>query len=299
MEQAGVRVDLIAYDGRHVVRFLTTAALKYFKYAYDLVVCVNHQSIPLLFIFSYFGKSPTVYWKLETYNLPFYSGLIPLLESAERFCRRSKVDLVAPSLQRLDLQMVPFRSHHVVYNAPDFEYVTDSPRHLRKDISLVLYGNMRNPKNVYMQDWIDAIKNESGLNLTIIGAGGEPDESIDFMPAMEHPRLIALLSEPDLFNFSIVGYRPVDVNTRYAAPNKAIESLACGLPLIGHIENDYVCKIIDRFKCGVIIDFNNIGSVTDALLAVNYEESVRNSLVAAKELCLGNAVQYSPLWVRS
>lgn len=292
-----IKVLKVTYKDGHRIRFIFDAIYSLLAARPTRVICVNHQSIPILFLISHLYFVKIVYWKLETYNLPFYLGIIQFLEFCEYFIKRSNVDLIVPSHERKNIQLSKFRSISIVNNAPLRPYINViSKNPISESISLVVYGNMRNPDGIFLNEWVSFCKSNTMFKLSVFGKFGENCDTIQYFDTISHDDLIKRLTNPNNYHFSIVGYRPIDINTRFAAPNKAIESLACGLPLIAHYQNSYVCDIIERFNCGIILDFADLPRSNLFSNTIEYEELKENSLLAAQELCLDKTLSHTALW---
>ena len=130
--------------------------------------------------------------------------------------------------------------------------------------------------------------------LPFIGKDGDNVDRTRYISRLSHTDLISELCEGG-YMYSLVGYRPVGINTLMAAPNKLIESLACGIPIIGHTGNEYVAQIVEKYQCGFLMNFEELKLYNFRKKMKNWECHRENALKAAGNLCLATKLANSPL----
>lgn len=291
------QVDVVEYKNFKRLRFIFDAIAKSFTRKYTKIICVNHQSLPILLLLSWLTSRPLTFWKLESYK-PFDNWSVALnLQLLEFLINRNAVSLIVPTSYRAKLQSPRYKHTYVVPNAPTKPYVSTAA--IRKtdtgSTSLVLYGSIHKGENVFLNEWITFCESNTNCKLSIIGKEGVNSARISWIGKLQHNVLIDELCDPGKFCFSIVGYRATSQNNKYAAPNKLIESLACGLPVIGHTGNPYVVEVINKYGCGLIADFDTLDLTKLNLTEKQYACLARGAFNAAKQLCLVNAIEGTPL----
>lgn len=297
IRESGWEVDVVEYTNFSRVQFIIDALVKIFKNGYSKIICVNNQSLPIVLVLSWISKKKLVYWKLES-DKPFENWSIALkLQLLEWLLKRKAVSLVVPTTQRSQIQTPVFNNIFIVPNAPVKPYFTGQRDLYCERINLVLYGNMNKEDDIFLNEWIKYCKAKANIVLTIIGKEGKNEDRISWLPKIPHEQLIIELCKQDRFHFSIVGYRPINLNQLYSAPNRLIEGLACSLPIIGHIDNPYIFDLIRDYNCGLLCDFNKLNELVIDIDQERYSELVRGSINASKDLCLTNRLKNTPLWI--
>lgn len=271
----------------------------------DLVLCVGFQSLPVL-ILSWFFDRAWVYWKLESPKAFDNWSLVLKLQLIEWIINRNSVLLVLPSFERLKIQKPSFSKSHIVYNAPTSFFIDKIKSRLEisdheKCKSFVLYGNLAKG-SVYLDEWIefftDIYCDAREFELTLIGRSFNNQfkgisKNISYLGEISHSDLISKLSSG--FGYSLVGYKATSQNTIYAAPNKLLESLSCGIPIIGHYGNPYVKEIVEKYNCGFLIDFENISYSEIKSNILNWDFHRKSTLVAAHAMALDMSIKESIL----
>lgn len=292
------QVEVVEFIASRRVDFIWRSIIFLFKRKYDKFVFVNFQSLPVLFIASLLGIKNLIYWKLESHQ-PFENwSLVLKFQLLEWVINRKSVNLMVPTLQRVKIQNPVFLNTFVLPNAPLLPYVNfqanDTP--IPEVIKLIIYGNASAASDIYLNDWASLVTSQHRLALTVIGQHGIPQSNVRFLDRLPHADLVKMLLS-NKFQYSIVGYKNRNFNTLFAAPNKLIESLSCGIPVIGNINNPYIAEIVNTHKCGILMDFDCLD--LNALLdqAIDYKLHSSNALIAANELCLMNQVAKTPLGI--
>lgn len=292
------QVDVIEYKNFRRTRFVVDAFYRLFTKKYSKIVCVNHQSLPILLLLSWLSSKPLVFWKLESYKL-FENWSIALnLQLLEYILNRDSVSLIVPTSFRAKIQAPRFDHTYILPNAPISPYIKNDTA-LRKfhpeNIKLVLYGTIHRNESVFLNEWVDFCERTSNCELTVIGKNGLATHRVSWRGKLKHDLLIDELCDHNKFTFSLVGYQAIGQNNKYAAPNKLIESLACGLPVIGHADNPYIVDLIDQYGCGLVVDFGKLDTFALDLSHEKYAELAQAAINTAKHLCLSNTVLSTPL----
>ena len=292
-QQNNCKIDIIEYKNFKRLNFIASAFSKAFRKQYTKIVCIYNQSLPVLVILSWISSKNLVYWKLESHKLFDDWSIAINLQLLEYLVKRSSVELIVPTHHRAKIQFPRFNSTSILPNAPIKPYICDNrcPRLFnRAKINLIFYGNINNKEEVFLNEWISFCERSPDYYLTVIGENGSDTDKITWLGRLNHDCLIEKLCNYKKFTFSLVGYRATNQNNKFAAPNKLIESLACGLPVIGHVDNLYVAELIKQYQCGLLIDFTEIDPFILDVTPERYDELVLGASHAANSLCLSNTV---------
>jgi glycosyltransferase involved in cell wall biosynthesis len=293
VQQNNCKIDVIEYKNFKRLSFIASAFSKAFRKQYTKIICIYNQSLPVLLILSWISSKPLVYWKLESHRLFDNWSIAVNLQLLEYLVKRNSVELIVPTRHRAIIQVPKFNSVGILPNAPIEPYIqnkTCSRLFNRAKINLVLYGTINNKEEVFLNEWVNFCEQSPDYYLTVIGENGTDTDKITWLGRLNHDCLIEKLCDYNKFTFSLVGYRATHQNNEFAAPNKLIESLACGLPVIGHVDNLYVAELIKQYQCGLLIDFTKIDTFTLDVTPEKYDELVLGALNAAHSLCLSTTV---------
>jgi glycosyltransferase involved in cell wall biosynthesis len=128
---------------------------------------------------------------------------------------------------------------------------------------------------------IDIVRENEKLRLIVAGVG--PDQSLfENLPAEEQQRIIYLgwipheqvlyyESKSDiLFSYN----KPDFPNNKYAIPNKVLEAMLCGKPIIVN-EGTYAADIVRRENFGLVVPFGNKESFQKAIIMLQDNPDVR------------------------
>lgn len=294
----GFQVDVVQYRNFGRLRFLVDSLKKVYKKKYTKIICANQQSLPVLFFMSWLTSNQLFFWKLESYKLFENLSIALNLQILEYFLNRNAVSLLVPSNLRAKIQAPKFKRTYILPNAPMYPYCkkeTITRSFCSDRIKIVIYGSIHNNENIFLNNWVDFCNLSQNCQLTIIGKEGEDSQNVVWRSKMNHDLLIEDLCDQNKYTFSVVGYRSLGQNNKNAAPNKLIESLACGLPVIGHSDNPYIVDLVEKYSCGLLVDFRRLDTFAIDISQEKYSELIQGAINAANELCLSSAILETPL----
>jgi glycosyltransferase involved in cell wall biosynthesis len=127
-------------------------------------------------------------------------------------------------------------------------------------------------EGTYWREIVDYVKADKELvsELAFVGHSFEGlklyvdtlcDPRIKCLPTVPHGELNELYSSYDV---GLILYKPIDLNTELAAPNKLYEFWANGLPVLAP-KLSGLCSQIDNPVFGVMVDLRSSADVTNAL----------------------------------
>lgn len=267
LSEARCAFDVIEYRHRNRFGLLRDVARQLRKFRYDRLVLVNVQAL----LFGLLAWLPSlrsvVYWKLESGRAFESFSLAGILPALEWIVPRKRVALVVPSHHRREVQAPAFRRVDVIPNAPLRPYLSresvrsENARGGSPSGSLIMYGNLsRDPDGMYVEEWRDFASRSDLFQIDFLGgvkSHNVASHNVRELPKIPHPRLIEVLLS-SRYKYSVIGYRPVGVNTKLAAPNRLIESLACGVPVVVHSGNPYLVDMVRAYDCGFVMNFDSL-----------------------------------------
>lgn len=304
LAEMGCEFDLVEYNHKERFVFARNVFRRLCGANYDRIVLVNVQSL-IFGLLAWLPRfPPVVYWKLESgraFENFSLAGCLPVLEWA---MPRARMSLIVPSYHRRDVQSPIFRSANVIPNAPLRPYFArENIRNERRindfpPNTLVMYGNLgRDPVGMYISEWERFVAGSNRLRMDFLGMDGPCEElfhNVRRLSKIPHSQLIDLLLSFS-YMYSVIGYRPVGVNTKLAAPNRLIESLSCGVPVIVHSENPYLVQTVESYGCGFVMNFESLDFRSLEHGLRDWERHARGARKAAIELSLTTALRGTAL----
>lgn len=269
----GHRAKLLEYRGgrlRYAVASLLAALV---QPRGSLLVFTGLQSLPALVVASrLMPQSQLCYWALESYVPGDAASLAVRLSRLEDFVAHRRVNLILPIEERA----ARHRRHayarvSVLPNVPRSgrRFV---PRTLRRGetVRLVHYGSM-DPAKTYIDELIDRVAAVDNLELTTIGTydGTRPaHDRVRHLGPMRHADLLAALGSG--FHYAVVGYKPLNFNWTFCAPNKFYESLSCSLPVVANSLNPTLRRLVGETGAGICGTFDDLSWLNADLLCNDY-----------------------------
>jgi glycosyltransferase involved in cell wall biosynthesis len=89
---------------------------------------------------------------------------------------------------------------------------------------------------------------------------------------ISYTRALELSSQADVL---FATYDPAIPNHRYASPNKVFEAMMLGIPIIG-ARGTNVDKIIEKYNCGLVIEYGIIDQLDKALTTLYEAPELRS-----------------------
>jgi len=215
-------------------------------YRSKIQVYVGNRALLQLFFASYFSNKTLVYWSLESYTGFENNSKIMWLTRIQYLINWRFIKVVYPlEIRKLSMPIPILKSNmFIIPNVPVLPF--DLLNHFRDSqrvIDFIHYGELDN-RRVYTNDILSFVKVIEGL-IEVYG--------VNYFPLIENEKFVyygGVISHLDLMKklkscrFGFVGYRPIDFNTRTAAPNKLFEMMVNGvIPLISS-ENRHLKEFV-------------------------------------------------------
>lgn len=222
------------------------------------------------------GLSPDVpkfvrsllFW-LERFFIGFVDGVIIVDEMRKKYLKGTNV-----------------KTLEIIMNCPqDFSNIFNVKLKKRKKNGefCIYYGGWLSEKRGIKQI-IRAIDGLEDVKLIVAGFG--PDEhklkllfntrkNVNFVGMIPYEESIRYTFEADVV---IAFYDPQIPINRLASPNKLFEAMMCGTPIIVNSEAIPVAKIVIREKCGLVVPYNDIQGLRNAILKLKKNINLRIKL---------------------
>lgn len=275
-------VECLDYKGKNAIAFLVRAVRLCLRYRQNTVVFANVQSAFVLRLVQFLPlrmENP-IYWAFESAGYTGRLSPVVLGIFSEKILRHRDVSLIIPIEERAPFFAGEYRRVEVVENTA----LAGEPfikRTISKGerIKLVFYGGL-SPHLTYVTEILDLVRRfPAFFELSLFGSvtGKEVErwesENIKFLGRKAHHELIEALRND--FHFSVIGYKPIDFNHEYCAPNKLFESFGLSLPVLGNMRNPTIRRIISEWGGGLLADFGDL--VGDALFhALSEDYQMKN-----------------------
>ncbi|MDA9347794.1 hypothetical protein N9Q87_00735 [Porticoccaceae bacterium] len=242
---------------------------------------VGLQSLPLV-VFASFFKIDMYYWFLESYSGKENRSLVLRLTIFERFVIWNHVIAIFPiSARARPYSSYDFKKLIFIPNATKAGVAFSKREFLTNPIRIVFYGCL-DESRVFINEFMDFIANRAGFELHIYGDSNQVKEksgritNIDFHPSLPHAELIKELAR---YHYTVVGYKPVDFNSEFCAPNKLFEAFSLSLPPIVNSGNPTLANFEGIRSLGVVYDFDHLDEKLLSILLDNeiYSELNKNT----------------------
>ena len=142
------------------------------------------------------------------------------------------------------------------------------------DSLLLVHQGTWNNESRGLDELLEAVRITNGIHLMVIGKGASLDalkskikideysNRVTFLPHMKWEEMMSYTKAADI-GFSLE--KGDSLSYRFSLPNKVFEYISAGVALITSGQPE-VKKIIDEFNCGISIDSNNPGLISEALV---------------------------------
>jgi glycosyltransferase involved in cell wall biosynthesis len=271
----------------------------------DVVHAHDLNVLPAAWLVSRLWRARLVY---DTHELHLYSvGMLRMRPGAwraacrvvERACMRAADAVItvnhacARALARIHGVPRPL----ALYNAPRLaESAVGAAHSLRAaagvpaERPLAVYCGGIHPERGIEQA-ISALALAPGVSLALLGYGERGYlallrerasaagvlERLFFVPAVPPAQVSATMRDADV---SLVLIQGNVLNYRFSSPNKLVESLHAGLPVIG-ADLPEIRRVIRAYGCGFAVDARDAGAIAAALRAVTQDAALRARMAGA------------------
>jgi glycosyltransferase involved in cell wall biosynthesis len=155
----------------------------------------------------------------------------------------------------------------VVMNAPPISSGREGKK-VGKTFGVLYYGWLGEERGVRLL--VESVRGLEGVTLTLAGRGelgpwveeqARQNPSIRFLGWLKMKDLEPVIAEADLIPSL---YEPKSRNALIATPGKLMTAMSLSIPSLVP-EGTYQAEIVEEHGCGVVVDWNDVGSVREAI----------------------------------
>jgi glycosyltransferase involved in cell wall biosynthesis len=151
----------------------------------------------------------------------------------------------------------------------------------RKEFTIFYAGVIKKTRG--FDKILAATKNMSCIKLLIAGYDTDKEKISEKLKKIENVTFIGKLAYEEVIKETVKSdvlfalYDPIIPNHRYASPNKVFEAMMCGKPIIVNSEMG-ASKIVQNEDCGIIVNYDDVKSIKNALIALEKNPNLREKL---------------------
>jgi glycosyltransferase involved in cell wall biosynthesis len=254
------------------------------KSDYDIIHSCDFDTIGPAFIVSRIRNKKLVYDCFDFYadslpiNVPFLiRGIVSWLEIY--FAKKSDF-VILPDPNRVKQFKNKLKNLLIIYNTPN------EPKHRLNKINneffeIFFAGAIYEGRGI--ENIILATANLINVKITIAGYCVHDSKIIESIKKAKNVEFIGKINYNDVLKRTFSSdvlfalYDPKIPNHRYASPNKLFEAMMCGKPIIVSAETS-MAKIVKKENCGIIVDYNNIKELENAIIQLQKNPLLRRNL---------------------
>jgi glycosyltransferase involved in cell wall biosynthesis len=144
--------------------------------------------------------------------------------------------------------------------------------------TIAFTGHIR--RNRGLEPLIAAIKNLKAVDLVVTGRVEDKElmneiltvSNVKYLGFLEHKQVLAIEANSG----AMVALYNLDAyaQNKYVMGNKLFEAMMCGVPIITNVSTE----IVNETECGIIIDYNDIDQIRDAIVSIRDNPELRKRL---------------------
>jgi len=239
----------------------------------DFLHPVNFDSIGPAIIISKLKGTPSVYEISDVYADEIV--LPRILRQSGVFIEKTLIKfvnavIIANEGHIKEFGGIPNQKVVGVYNSPPDVFDKMSFHH-NEIFELFFSGTLYKSRQMNLNTIFQAVKEIKNVKVVIAGYGNcveeikkwikESDGKIEFIGKITYQEVLRRSVETDLL-FAL--YNPVVPVIKYASANKLFEAMMCGKPILVS-KGTGTAEIVEREKCGIIVDGNNVNELKEAI----------------------------------
>jgi len=196
----------------------------------------------------------------------------------EQFAKKSDVLVVAGGQKVLDTFRLKPRNSYVVMNC-SMDLINGSTRKKRKyeEFTLIYTGLIR--ENRSLDSISCSIRDLEGILFLLAGAIYDSDlyeqlianPSVRYLGKLRPSDALELEENSDIM---IALYDLRDPQNIYVIPNKVLEAMMCGIPVITNAAPEFITQI----DCGILVEYNNTSQISNAIRQLKEDTALRQRL---------------------
>lgn len=187
----------------------------------------------------------------------------------ENFCLKFAEGVIVVDIRKQQLNMSNVKRLAVVTNCP--EDLRDKFETQKAQNGFIIYYGGLIAMTRGLKHICEAIRDIEGVKLVIAGAGRDEKELSAVYKSQSNVEFKGLLSNIQSLEWTnkadviFVFYDPRVRINRLASPSKLFDAMMCGTPVLANSEALPVAEIINKEKCGLIVPYNDIEGIRNAI----------------------------------
>ncbi len=196
----------------------------------------------------------------------------------EHFAKKSDVLVVAGGQKVLDTFRLKPRNSYVVMNCST-DLINGSTRKKRKyeEFTLIYTGLIRENRSLDSISY--SIRDSEGILFLLAGAIYDSD-LYEQLIANPNVRYLGKLRPSDALELEAISdvmialYDLSDPQNIYVIPNKVLEAMMCGIPVITNAAQEFIRQI----DCGILVEYKNTDQISNAIRQLKEDTTLRQRL---------------------
>ncbi len=262
--------------------FWAWTIVRLFLYRPKVIHACDLDTIPPCHFYKVLSRKKLVFDLTLRYAMAYipsrYRFLYRLVNLYEEFYSRHADVLMTESEEVLKTFRKKPEYCAIVPNCPEDRYIDRPVSYDDNKVLTVVYTGMIR-KNRGLENIISAMKDLNGVELVIAGAVID-QEVLNLLLRQHNVRYCGVMSYSDTLSLEVradVIIALYDLNFPWNAitmPNKLLEAMMCGLPIITNVQSEFVKEA----KCGMSVDYNEIDQIRSALVTLRDDSELRRRL---------------------
>jgi glycosyltransferase involved in cell wall biosynthesis len=195
----------------------------------------------------------------------------------EQFAKKSDALVVAGGQKVLDTFRKKAKFSYVVMNCSTDSTSRSTNKRKYEEFTLIYTGLIR--ENRSLDSISSSIRKMEGTLFLLAGAIYD-DDLFKRLMANPNVRYLGKLRPSDALELESISdvmialYDLRDPQNTYVIPNKVLEAMMCGIPVISNAAPEFIKQI----DCGILVEYNNVNQISDAIRLLKENTEIRHRL---------------------
>ena len=198
----------------------------------------------------------------------------------ELFCKLSDALIVAGGEKVFSTIKTTPKTYAIILNCAEDFCIERSGLQQRRScdkLTIVYTGLVRNNRS--LETVANAIKDIEGVQFIIAGMVMDKElltklltiNNVKYQGPLTPVDAVQLEASSDVM---IALYNPKDPQNAFVIPNKALEAMMCGIPVITNISE----HLIREVDCGILVEYDNFDQIKSAIISLRDNPDLRKTL---------------------
>jgi len=260
--------------------FWTWIFMKLLKYRPKVIHAVDLDTLLPCSVYKLMFRKKLVYDvhdRFAGYVPPKFKVLYSIIKLFEELSSKRVDVLITVSEKVLSTFRLHPKNCAVIMNLSEY-YSLEKEKISDRILSLVYTGLIC--KDQGLERIATAIKDLNGVQLVLAGRIADK-QLLDQMLKLSNVKYKGILHRSESLKLEassdvmIVLYDLKYRKNKLSSPNKVFEAMMCGIPLITNMEPELVGSEVN---CGIVVDYDNINQIKEAIILLRDDEELRRKL---------------------